>query len=817
MIRSEFSSFARSFGCLNNGVAPGGSFADPALRASLVLKARWLFVLLAALFGGIAAIFLKFQGSAVGFTQGQFLLLSLSFGVYLLYNGCYHHFYSRFQSLKLSAHFQVLIDLLFVTLLVHFTGGAASWFWPIYLVVTLEAAILVERRTEVWRMGAIGGLFYGGLLLAEYFSMVSHVSMPFVNRGIHFNFLHIALMWSWVSLLNATVAYAGAYLMRMIRTENRAVKASEERLMDFLESANDLIFCFASDGRMLYANRVWQRVAGMDFNALSEKTIFDLLPEDERGHCLGEVRKIMRGESVTDFSTVLISAGGELVNLEGSLSGSIDPGGQSMIWAICRDVSENRRSQEQLFHMAHHDSLTGLPNRKLFLDRLHQAMAMARRLKLKSAVLFLDLDRFKLVNDTLGHAFGDRILKEISRRLISCVREADTVARFGGDEFTVVLSNVENKAGVEQVAQKILKELARPMVFEERELFITVSVGISLYPEDGTDAAALIKKADIAMYAAKNEGKNCYHHYSPEMELDAEKRLILETGIRKALENNEFRLEYQPKVDMVTGKITALEALIRWEHPELGYLPPGDFISLAEETGLICPVGEWVLREACRQSLIWQKQGIPPVRVAVNVSGHQLQNKNLLSTVQRILAESGLDPCYLEFEVTETVIMQNPDFVVTVLNEFREIGVHISIDDFGTGYSSLAHLKKFSVNTLKIDRSFVRDVDSNATDAAIATAIIAMGNSLDLKVIAEGVETEGQFAFLKEKLCDEVQGYLISRPLPPEQIGLLLKDGNLEARSKCQGGQGGVAPQLAQQNEEHEGQSGDAKEAPQQT
>jgi len=754
-------------------------FTGPRSRAMLVMKARWLFVFLACVFGIAAFLFLRWQQTDMGLSPGQFALLFFSITIFILYNFCYHFFYEQLGAARLSGHLQVLFDLLFVTLLVHFSGGAASWFWPIYLVVSLEAAVLLERKREVWLMGAFGALFYGGLLLLEYQAWVSHVPIPFVDSQLHHNWLHVTLMWSWVSLLNATMAYVGSYLMGVIRSENQAVRAGEERLTDFLDSATDLIFCFGPDGQMLYANPMWQRLTGYDFDALSQLSIFDIMPPDERGHGAGAVKKVLRGDRSAEIHFTLQGKSGALIHLEGNLTAGVDPTGKSTIWAICRDVSERLRSQEQLFHMAHHDGLTGLPNRKLFLDRLNQAMAMSRRLGLRTAVFFLDLDRFKLVNDSLGHGFGDRILQEVGRRLSRCVREIDTVARFGGDEFTIVLANLESPEVAEQIARKVLKEMARPISLDGHELFVTSSIGLSLYPGDGDSPEALLKKADIAMYAAKSQGKNCFRHYLPEMDLESEKRLVLETGLRKALENDEFRLEYQPKVDMRTGEITALEALIRWDHPQLGLLAPGDFIALAEETGLIGPVGEWVMRQACLQNRRWQQAGLSPVRVAVNVSGHQLQNKHLLRTVQEILEETGLESRYLELEVTETVIMQNPDFVVSVLNEFRDLGIHISIDDFGTGYSSLAHLKRFSVNTLKIDRSFVRDVESNPTDAAIATAIISMGNSLDLKVIAEGVETEGQFSFLREKLCDEVQGYLISRPLPPGDIGLLLGAGGV--------------------------------------
>ncbi|MDH3454207.1 MAG: EAL domain-containing protein, partial [Desulfuromonadales bacterium] len=447
-----------------------------------------------------------------------------------------------------------------------------------------------------------------------------------------------------------------------------------------------------------------------------------------------------------------------------------------------------KKAQEQLYFMAHHDQLTGLPNRLFFADRLRQAQALAKREKHKCGILYLDLDRFKIINDTLGHAVGDLLLQEVGKRLTNCVREVDTVARIGGDEFSIVLVNLSHVEDAEQVAGKILKALAKPVQADEHELYITTSIGISIYPTHDDHPESLLKKADAAMYQAKAQGRNNYQLYDSSMDLDAERRMTLESGLRRAIERDEFHILYQPKIDSASNKITALEALIRWDHPELGTLPPAEFIALAEETGLIIPVGEWVMRRVCRDNLQWHEQGLPKVRVAVNLSGYQLQAKNFVATVKGILEESGLAGEYLEFEIGETVIMQNPEFAVNVLIQLREMGVHISIDDFGTGYSSLAHLKRFSVNTLKIDRTFVRDIELNSTDAAITSAIISMGNSLNLKVIAEGVETEGQFAMLKERRCDEMQGYLFSRPVPVEAVAGLLRDGLAKRAGEKDGG-----------------------------
>jgi diguanylate cyclase (GGDEF)-like protein len=414
-----------------------------------------------------------------------------------------------------------------------------------------------------------------------------------------------------------------------------------------------------------------------------------------------------------------------------------------------------------------------------FADRLRQAMAMAKRQQQLCAVLYLDLDRFKIINDTLGHAAGDELLKETARRLGLCVREVDTVARMGGDEFVVVLVNLRKPEDACMVADKIVKALAKPVVVADgRELFITTSIGISLYPQHGEEGEILVRRADAAMYQAKAHGRNHYQLFEQGMDADSERRMALETGLRSVIQRNELEIFYQPKIDADSGRITAVEALIRWQHPELGLLAPAEFIAIAEETGLIHPIGEWILDNACRQNRAWQEQGLPKVRVAVNLSGFQLQQANLMEMITRVLEESGLAAEYLELEITETVIMQNPELATGILSHLHDLGIHISIDDFGTGYASLAHLKRFSINTLKIDKMFVRDIEVNSTDAAITTALISMGNSLNLRVIAEGVETAGQFNMLKDRQCDEMQGYLFSRPLPAAEIAEFLRGGN---------------------------------------
>ncbi|WP_302504003.1 putative bifunctional diguanylate cyclase/phosphodiesterase [Geoalkalibacter halelectricus] len=759
--------------------APGGvtgNFADERERTILVAKARWIILALIAVYGLVAATLFLFSPHGFFLSGAQIAVLIGAVLVVLGYNGLCHYGHAGLRRLPLGGSLQIVLDLVLVTTLIHFSGGAASWFWPVYLIVTLEAAILLERPRQVWILGLLGGALYGTLLAGEYFGLWTTVRMPFSDGMAHQDGYFLVLMWFWVSLLNATVAVVGTYLMGVIRRENQALRASESRLSGFLEAANDLIFSVDEKGRLTYANRSWQQATGFCPQRDADLNILDIMHPETRGSCYREFLKVLAGESAEPVASRFVARDGRMVEVEGSLTRApLRPDQDAQVWVICRDVTERKRAEAQLMHMAHHDLLTGLPNRALFLERLEHALALARRAKKAVAVLFLDLDRFKIINDSLGHPLGDRLLKEMGRRLMQCVRKTDTVARLGGDEFTICLPQLDGPEGAEHVAGKILTALAQPVWLDGHELFITTSIGISVYPDDGDDALGLIKKADIAMYAAKGQGRNNQQNYHPDMNQDAERRLVLESGLRRALENGEFCLHYQPKVDIASGRITAMEALVRWEHPELGLVPAGDFIPLAEETGLIFPLGEWVLEQACRQNRHWQQEGLVPLRIAVNISGYQLQQKNFIQRIREILAATGMEARYLEIEITETVVMQNPDFAVALLKQLADLGVHIAIDDFGTGYSSLAHLKRFSVNTLKIDKSFMRDVEINATDAAIATAIIAMGNSLKLQVIAEGVETQGQLDFLKKLSCSEMQGYLFSRPLPAAEMSRMLR------------------------------------------
>ena len=439
-----------------------------------------------------------------------------------------------------------------------------------------------------------------------------------------------------------------------------------------------------------------------------------------------------------------------------------------------REVKK-KQAEERIKYLATHDVLTGLPNRASFNQLLDFSIKSARRNERKCAVLFVDLDRFKVINDSLGHAAGDALLIEVGHRLRNCVRESDVVVRLGGDEFIIMLNEVADNEHAATVAQKVLVAIRPAFTLAGQECHTTASIGIAMFPADGADVETLTKNADVAMYRAKEDGKNNYCFFTEGVKTQSIELLMLETDLRHALERNQFSLHYQPKVDLATGQITGVEALLRWTHPDLGMLPPMQFIPLAEETGLIVPIGQWVLREACAQNMAWQRQGLPAVSMAVNLSPRQFIDESLLHDIDAALAVSGMPPELLQLEVTESMVMQNVPRAIKLLDTIQSRGIRLAIDDFGTGYSSMSLMKQFPIDTIKIDRSFVRDLPDDCEDKAIAQAIISMGKALGMTVVAEGVETSEQETFLRNHACDEMQGFLFSKPVPPEQMPDLLR------------------------------------------
>ncbi|MBK7903392.1 MAG: EAL domain-containing protein [Proteobacteria bacterium] len=455
----------------------------------------------------------------------------------------------------------------------------------------------------------------------------------------------------------------------------------------------------------------------------------------------------------------------------------------ALLWRMMRQLARARREAvtseiahaRQVEHLAFHDGLTGLPNRSLFSRMLQQGVQMARRNNRLLAVLFLDLDRFKHINDTLGHEAGDQLLQEVAARLKSCLRDSDSVARLGGDEFVVVLPELADDVYAATVAQKIISAISRPFTLKGLEFRVTGSVGISIHPQDGLDEETLTKNADIAMYKAKAEGKNTFQFYSDTFNAESLERLTLESSLRRALENNEFEIHYQAKSDLKTGQITGMEALLRWQHPDLGTVAPMRFIPVAEQTGLIVPIGRWVLKTVCLQNLAWQKEGLSRLHIAVNLSELQFFDEHLLHDVETILESTGMEADLLEFEITEGMLMRDVQRTLRVLTALKKLGVRIAVDDFGLGYTTLASLRQFPIDTIKIDRSLIRGVTHVADDQALTEAIIAMGKSLSMTVVAQGVENTAQAKILREDACDEIQGFYFDRPVPAAQFAQMLR------------------------------------------
>jgi diguanylate cyclase (GGDEF)-like protein/PAS domain S-box-containing protein len=547
-----------------------------------------------------------------------------------------------------------------------------------------------------------------------------------------------------------------------------------------LDCIGDAVICTDMAGEVTFLNRVAEKMTGWTRKEATGKPMADIFRIVDTATRQTTPNLIARtvGEDGTwhlpQDCTLIRPDGNEICvddsaspihDREGKMTGSV---------LVLRDVSVARALAEKVIHSAEHDFLTGLPNRLLLNDRIGQAIGLAERHKHLVAVLFLDLDGFKHINDSLGHPAGDKLLQSVSGRLMDCVRAPDTVSRQGGDEFVVLLPEVKQAEDVAIAGRRMLRAVEKAHFIDDHELHLTASIGVSLYPDDGLDAETLIKNADTAMYQAKEDAGRSCKFFRPEMNVRAVERQSIEEDLRRALELNEFVLHYQPKINLKTGAIIGAEALIRWTSPTRGSVPPLDFIPIAEDSGLILPIGAWVLQEACAQARAWVDAALPKTTMAVNVSSVQFRNENFLEDLFAILSKTGMDPKYLELEVTESVLMRHAEVAASILQTLRDRGVRVSIDDFGTGYSSLSYLRKFPLDALKIDQSFVREISATPDETTIVRAIISMGRSLNLRIIAEGVETAGDLAFLKAQGCDEGQGYYFSRPVPAEQFANLL-------------------------------------------
>lgn len=558
---------------------------------------------------------------------------------------------------------------------------------------------------------------------------------------------------------------------------NEAMLEAVRRYSSIFEHATEGIFQTTPDGRYLNANPALARIYGHD----SARDLIEYLHDiRQQLYVLPERREdfleiMMTRGMVRNFESQVYRRDGSIIWIsENARVVRHSDGSVQFFEGTVVDITERKEYEARLLYQASHDSLTGLPNRAVLQDRIEQAVARARREGNQMAVVFVDLDHFKLINDSLGHHVGDRLLLEVAHRLTDSVRSHDSVVRQGGDEFVLVLTEQHGDNEILSIVSRILDTISQPWMNDGQEYGLSCSIGISCFPQDGENADTLLRCADAAMYKAKSSGRSTYHFYTPELNDAISERLELENNLRHALERNEFRVHYQPRIDTASGRIIGAEALIRWECPGRGLISPDSFIPIAEETGLIVPIGQWILNEACRQNSAWQRAGLPPISVSVNLSPIQFRHAGLVKAVASALQQANLSPSFLELELTESFVMHDAERINGAMKSLKSLGVDISVDDFGTGYSSLSYLKRFPVNRLKVDKSFVRGIDTDPDDAAIVRAIITLGHSLGLKVVAEGVETHAHLAFLQQQGCDELQGYHFSRPIPAAEMGALL-------------------------------------------
>jgi diguanylate cyclase (GGDEF)-like protein/PAS domain S-box-containing protein len=568
---------------------------------------------------------------------------------------------------------------------------------------------------------------------------------------------------------------------RKILTE--ALFLEKERAQVMLNSIGDAVLSTDVSGNVTYLNVVAEAMTGWPWKEASGRPVaevFKIIDGSTREPTRSPVELAIQENRTIGLATncILVRRDGYESGIEDSSAPIHDREGHVTGGVmVFHDVSVARAMALQMSHLAQHDCLTDLPNRILLKMLLTHAIALARRHQYRLAVLFLDLDRFKNINDAMGHVIGDRLLKLVAERLVACLRSSDRVSREGADEFVVMLSDIRSVDHAAEVARKILSELMAPYSIDHQELDVTASIGISIYPDDFEDAETLLKAADTAMSDAKKQGRNNYQFFRDDMNVHARERQSLEGSLRHALERKEFVLHYQPKINLETCEITGAEALIRWMHPDRGLVPPGQFLPIAEDCGLMVPIGQWVTREACTQARAWMDAGFPAMPVAVNISATEFRNESYIADLKAILSDVRLDPRHLEIELTETVLMEHSEATASMLQALKAMGVRLALDDFGTGFSSLSYLRRFPIDALKIDRSFVQEIAGDSSDAPIIKAVISMGKSIKLRVTAEGVETREQFAFLQDRHCDEGQGYYFSPPVVAEQFSELLKSG----------------------------------------
>ncbi|QFT91131.1 Cyclic di-GMP phosphodiesterase Gmr [Bacillus sp. THAF10] len=691
-------------------------------------------------------------------------------GAFFIATGIVSMHYIGMEAMMMDADIVYDTFLFALSILIAFVASVVA----IYLISFVSQHY--QSKKIWWRkfissliMGAaISGMHYTGMAAASY---EGHSHLTGLYEG--FNSTYLAYGIGLVVLILLGFVFVSVLIDR--RFENQSI-ISERRFLSVLESANDAIILSDNTGTIISWNTGAEKIFGFKKEEVVGQKLQTIIPKRyQKAHRKGMERYIATGEQKVIGNTVELEAvkkDGSEIPIELSLASWKE---EEAIYfsSIIRDITERKRNEKKMNQMVYLDSLTGLPNRLLLNDRLSLAMDQADQNHDSLSIMFIDLDRFKYINDTLGHAVGDQLLIEVANRIQSFLGKHDTLSRQGGDEFIVLLPHTTAVEATKR-AKAIVDALNSSLIVEDQELYITPSIGIAMYPTDGKDIDTLIKNADTAMYQVKELGKNNFQFYTPAMNEAVSRRMTLEIGLRKALERDEFTVAYQPQIDVTTNEIIGAEALLRWNHPEWGSISPAEFIPIAEETGLILQIGEWILKEACLQNKRWQDQGYNPLRMAVNISSRQFQQSDLLDRVKNILQETGLAAHYLELELTESII-QDSKHAVVKMQQLKDMGIHLSIDDFGTGYSSLNYLKTFPIHTLKIDQSFTRNIYADPKDASLVETIITMAHNLNLKVIAEGVETVEQLQFLQQKQCNEAQGYYFSRPISAEDMRGLLE------------------------------------------
>ncbi len=669
-----------------------------------------------------------------------------------------------------------------VMLVVLLITGAVAYYAPhryAYKVMALFG--LVPLAVTLGRSGDRNQAFLSGSIL------ILAVILPYVHARVHKALVESLTTRRTRDSLSTELESERTRLQEVnealaeetsekLRAQQRELLAAQKLRMHF-ERTPLAVLEWDRESKIIAWNPAAEAIFGFPAYDAIGKVVAKLLGSDTERHNIETMcHELLEAGDGGKITLGNVTRGGRNIQCEWYNTPLVDAKGEVTGFAsLVHDVTERLNTERTIHYMAHHDALTGLPNRRLMQDRLNQAIMSARRKQRHVAVLFLDLDRFKVVNDTLGHDTGDFILKDVARRLASCVREGDTVSREGGDEFVMILPDLERPEHARVVADKIMKELVRPVEIGGHEIHVTPSIGISHYPNDATDVHQLLKHADNAMYQAKDAGRNTIRFFTNDLNFLLSKRLEIESRLRKAMENEEFFLRYQPQVELATGRISGMEALIRWNDPQKGEIFPKDFIFVAEELGLIVPIGEWVFRTACRQLRQWEQDGLPSVTIAINISPRQFMSRKLVSTLLAIVREVGANPRHIELEITETMIMRNVEQSIETLTQLRSVGMQVAIDDFGVGYSSLGQLKRLPATSMKIDRSFIMNVPEDASSGSITEAIIAMSKRLKLRCIAEGVETRAQLEFLRANHCDSFQGYLFSRPVTALEATAMLR------------------------------------------